>query len=332
MERDRQRGVKEPVQRTNWTTIVLIGALILLALIVAYFVTRGNPDQDKLTNAAASFASSAQTASDKMCASKSTYDLIKRDLFRRAAQVRGSDQAAYEQLSTVAVLRMENSVMESEDSSTGSVNCSGSLFLDLPPNVAVVGGRHTLTADIDYGVQPAADGTGPVVLLRNADAIVTPLATLSRTAQPHQEPTMAPVREGESVAATTGAVPPATPSLEATPGAASSRPTFDCGRRKLAAKSRYARMPDWPRSIATWPLNFRALWLRQHLTNRCFYVARVTVSSAIATDAPTIAASATLMWAGCVRSRTSWRAAGSRQDKWWISNGDFLVVGATNAP
>jgi hypothetical protein len=232
VERDRQRGVKEPVQRTNWTTIVLIGALILLALIVAYFVTRGNPDQDKLTNAAASFASSAQTASDKMCASKSTYDLIKRDLFRRAAQVRGSDQAAYEQLSTVAVLRMENSVMESEDNSTGSVNCSGSLFLDLPPNVAVVGGRHTLTADIDYGVQPAADGTGPVVLLRNADAIVTPLATLSRTAQPHQEPTMAPVREGESVAATTGAVPPVTPSLEATPGSASSRPTFDCGQAK----------------------------------------------------------------------------------------------------
>ena len=131
-------------------------------------------------------APGAQPASEKACASKSTYDLIKRDLFRRAAQVRGSDQAAYEQLSTVAVLRMENPVMESEDSSTGAVNCSGSLFLDLPPGVAVVGGRHTLTADVDYSVQPAADGSGPVVFLRNAEAIVTPLATLSRTAQPAQ--------------------------------------------------------------------------------------------------------------------------------------------------
>ena len=231
MEQDRQRGVKEPVQRNNWTTIVLIGALILLVLIVAYFVTRGNTVQDKLTNGAASSVPSAQTASDKMCASKSTYDVIKRDLFRRAAQLRGSDQAAYEQLSTVAVLRMENPVMESEDNSTGSVNCSGSVFLDLPPNVAVEGGRHTLTADIDYAVQPVAGGTGQV-LLRNAGAIVTPLATLSRTEQPAQEPTMAPVNEGESVDPAAGAMPPATPSQEATPRLAGSRPSFDCGQAK----------------------------------------------------------------------------------------------------
>ena len=74
--------------------------------------------------------------------------------------------------------------MESEDSSTGAVNCSGSLSLDLPPGVAVVGGRRTLTSDVDYTVQPAADGSGNVVLLRNADAIITPLATLARVAQP----------------------------------------------------------------------------------------------------------------------------------------------------
>ena len=35
--------------------------------------------------------------------------------------------------------------MESQDGSTGAVNCSGSLSLDLPPGVAVVGGRRTLT-------------------------------------------------------------------------------------------------------------------------------------------------------------------------------------------
>ena len=53
MEPDRPRGVEEPVQRTNWTTIALIGALVLLVLLVAYFATRGNADQDKLTNNAA---------------------------------------------------------------------------------------------------------------------------------------------------------------------------------------------------------------------------------------------------------------------------------------
>ena len=78
--------------------------------------------------------------------------------------------------------------MESQDSATGAINCSGSLSLDLPPGVAVVGGRRTLTSDVDYTVQPAADGSGDVVLLRNADAIVAPLATLARVAEPQQSP------------------------------------------------------------------------------------------------------------------------------------------------
>ena len=172
-----------------------------------------------------------QPASEKACASKSTYDLIKRDLFRRAAQVRGSDQAAYEQLSTAAVLRMENPVMEGEDSSTDAVNCSGSLSLDLPPGVVVVGGRRTLTADVDYSVQPAADGSGPVVLLRNAEAIVTPLATLSKTAQPAQTSSAAAVNEAEPAPATGGETQ-APPSTAAPPRPAGAGPSFDCAHAK----------------------------------------------------------------------------------------------------
>ena len=64
---------------------------------------------------------------EKRCAAQATYDLIKRELFRRAAQVRGSDQASYDRLSAYAVLRMENPVMESQDKDTGAINCSGSL-------------------------------------------------------------------------------------------------------------------------------------------------------------------------------------------------------------
>jgi hypothetical protein len=84
-------------------------------------------------------SSSTVASHQKLCASKVTYDLIKRELFRRAAQLRGSDQAAYDKLSAYAVARMENPVLESEDSSTGAVNCSGSLSIDLPPGVTVVG-------------------------------------------------------------------------------------------------------------------------------------------------------------------------------------------------
>lgn len=168
----------------NWTTMLLIGGLILVVLIVAYFATRGSSDQDKLTNTAV--ATSTPANHEKICASSATYGLIKRELFRRAAQLRGNNQAAYDELSTVAVLRMENPVMESEDTLTGAVNCSGSLSLDLPPGVAAVGGRTTLMSDVDYKVQPAADGSGNVVLLKNAEAIIAPLATLARTSQPLQ--------------------------------------------------------------------------------------------------------------------------------------------------
>jgi len=190
VEPERQRGVQEPVRRLNWTTIALIAGLILVVLLVAYFATRGNADQDKLTGAEAS--SGSVQSREKLCANSTTYGLIKRELFHRAAQLRGSDQAAYDRLTSFAVVRMENPVMESEDSSTGAVNCSGSLSLDLPPGVAVVGGRRSLMSDVDYTIQPAADGSGNVVLLRNADAIITPLATLAKVGEPAPAPAATP--------------------------------------------------------------------------------------------------------------------------------------------
>jgi hypothetical protein len=153
----------------------LIGGLIVLVLVIAYFATRGNSNQDKLTqNEVAQTSAQTKAPPEKLCASNQTYDLIKRELFRRAAQLRGSDQAAFDQLSGYAVVRMENPVMESQDNATGGVNCSGSLSLDLPPGVGIVGGRRTLTSDVDYTVQAAADGSGNVVVLRNAEAIIAP--------------------------------------------------------------------------------------------------------------------------------------------------------------
>lgn len=226
MEPDGTRDVQRPMRRLNWTTIGLAGGLLLLVLLVAYFASNRNPNQDKLADGTVN--QTQPDKSEKLCASKQTYDFIKRDLFRRAATVRGSDQDAYNRLADYAVLRMDNPVMESEDSSTGAVNCSGSLSLDLPPGVAVVGGRRTLMSDVDYTVQQAADGSGRVVLLRNADGIVTPLATLSRTAQPPAQPT-APVETNEVAPAESGqaAQPPATaPTPE--PTRSTARPSFDC--------------------------------------------------------------------------------------------------------
>ena len=232
MREPQRRGDVQPVMRQkNWTIVALLAGLFLLVIIVAYFATKRSSDEDKLTNAQVT-ASTAPNR-EKLCASKSTYDLIKAELFKRAAQLRGSDQAAYDRLSGYAVVRMENPVMESQDSTTGAVNCSGSLSLDLPPGVIVAGGRRTLMSDVDYTVQQAADGSGTVVLLRNADAIITPLATLARVAQPPapaapEENGVAPQAIGNAVQ--TAPQAPAVPPTALQPNVA--RPSFSCANAR----------------------------------------------------------------------------------------------------
>jgi len=220
----------------NWTTLALIAGLLILVALVAYFATSRNPDQDKLTGSDVANGNATAADPSKLCASKSTYDLIKRDIFRRAAQVRGSDQATYDKLAAYASLRMENPVMESQDTANNAVNCSGSLAIDLPPGLGVVGGRRTLSADVDYTVQPAADGSGTVVLLRNADAIITPLATLARVSEPAPSTGLPPADVNEVAPTEPAALPPneAQPPSEQGHQQSSSnaRPSFDCANAR----------------------------------------------------------------------------------------------------
>jgi hypothetical protein len=247
-EPKRADEVEPPPRQRSWTTIGLVSGLVLLAVILAYVLTRGNSEEDKLTNRTVSLGNPAPSARERLCGESATYDLIKRELFRRAAKLRGSDQAAFDRLASAAVIRMENPVMESEDATTGGVNCSGSVALDLPPGVEVVGGRRTLTSDLDYMVTSAADGSGPVVLLKNADAIVTPLATVAQISQSPAEVSQQPAQENgagaETAAPSTQPMPtverpqppPPPPQVQA-PGSqrirtATARPSFDCTRAR----------------------------------------------------------------------------------------------------
>lgn len=232
MEPSEPRDVHRPMRRLNPATLILLGGLVIALLLLAYVASTRNPDQDKLRTT--EVTSTQPAATEKRCASKATYDLIKRALFRRAAQLRGSDQAAYDRLSAYAVLRVENPVLESESGGNGAVNCSGSLSLDLPPGVAVVGGRRTLMSDVDYTIQPAADGSGDVVLLRNADAIVAPLATLARTASQQAPITAAPSLQPAPIPAPAPGTSPGTAPVNPPPPTApsrpeSARPSFNCG-------------------------------------------------------------------------------------------------------
>jgi hypothetical protein len=232
VEPDRDPDVQRPMRRLNPTVIALLGVLALIGLVWLFASTR-NSDQDKLKDG--QLTQSTPADPEKRCAAQATYDLMKRELFRRAAQLRGSDQAEYDRLAPYAALRVENPVMESQDKDTGAINCSGSVSLDLPPGVAVVGGRRTLTSDVDYTIQAAADASGDVMLLRNADAIITPLATLSRTAEPAAaqtapEDTNTPDTADEPQPTVQEVQPPSQPQPSAAPVArpVGARPSFDC--------------------------------------------------------------------------------------------------------
>ena len=175
------------MRRLNPTAIALLAGALLLLLIIYIFTGATRTNTDKLTDAQVAAQAEASDP-ERRCGSQKTYDLIKRELFRRAAELRGSDQAAFDRLSAYSVVRMDAPMLRSHDEDVGTITCAGSLALDLPPGVAVVGGRRTLTANIGYAIQPAADGSGDVLTLSNADAIITPLATLARVGTPAGEP------------------------------------------------------------------------------------------------------------------------------------------------
>jgi len=249
-----------PTRRWSPAVLALIGAGLLILLLIGLAAWRGSGDQDRLGDNQNASATRAEDP-EKRCASQRTYDLIKRDLFRRAAALRGSDQAAFDKLSAYSVVRMEAPVLKSDDEDVGSVSCTGALTLDLPPGVAVVGGRRSLTADVDYSLQPAADGSGDVLTLSSADSIVTPLATLARIGRPAGEPLttppptepsapLAPIPD-DPFAPPPGSASPPAPSPE--PPVASSSPSFNCRNARTRGEIAVCGDAGLATSTARWP-------------------------------------------------------------------------------
>ena len=217
------------LSRPTLIALVLFGLVVLL-LFGFWISQRAEPDQDRLSDEQIAQGASPLDDAEKRCGSQRSYELIKRELFRRAAELRGSDRAAFDQLTAASSVRMESPSVTARDADLGSVSCSGHLSLDLPPGVAVVGGRRTLQADINYRLQPAADGSGEVLFLEGADAILVPLATLARVAGPPDrgEPAQ-PIEGGAELSAPAAVEAPRPPVAQpAEPPRSSARPSYDC--------------------------------------------------------------------------------------------------------
>ena len=218
-----EESPQERKRLNAWLIVALVAAVaagVLLASTVWDNRWSGNV-------AAVNETAPAQPADPRTwCADQATYDSIRRELFRRAAQVRGGDEQAYARLADFALLRMSGPVARGVDEQLGSVTCSAAASLDLPPGVAVAGGRRSLSGDLDYTVQSAADGTGNVVRLGNADAIVIPLATLVRTGAPENAPLVPPALENQIVEPPVGDDEAGVDDVG--PSQAVANPSFDC--------------------------------------------------------------------------------------------------------
>lgn len=243
--------------------VLLLGLVIWFALGLARDGDQDRLSDDQLANRADENATSAGQGPDERCAAPATYDLMKRELFRQAANLRGSDSAVFDRLAAYAALRVEAPVVEQQDAGLDMVSCSARVSLDLPPGVAVVGGRRTLTASLSYAVQPAADGSGDVVTLRGADAITIPLATLAKEGGQSSAPT-APQVEPNSVPSDPLApqpepspsppvtAPPVSRPIEPSPPPAprperaetSARPSFNCARARTRGEMAVCRSPS----------------------------------------------------------------------------------------
>ena len=130
------------MRRLNPTVIALLAGALMLLLIIYVFTGATRTNTDKLTDAQVA-AQAEATDPEKQCGSQKTYDLIKRELFRRAAELRGSDQAAFDRLAAYSVVRMDAPMLRSHDEDVGTITCAGSLALDLPPEADPV--AHLLT-------------------------------------------------------------------------------------------------------------------------------------------------------------------------------------------
>jgi uncharacterized protein YecT (DUF1311 family) len=164
----------------------------------------------------------------EVCASPQTYDALKQLLFDEAIRIRNADPVNLDMVATHSVVRMEEPVVRSRDEELGVTVCAGRFVLELPPGAERgFGGERRLVARVEYGAQPAADGSGLVFRMRGAEPIVYKLAAFDLKSQPLPPPPV--VAAAPEAPASEAPEPPAEPAPpEPAPPPQRAQPSFDC--------------------------------------------------------------------------------------------------------
>lgn len=115
-------------------------------------------------------------SSTSLCANPAVPGLIKAEILRRAAGMRGADRTQLERTGAQALLRLDSPASRSEGGS-GAAGCSAGASLDLPPGVVVDGGRTNMNAQLVFGVSQSGESVY-LAGLSGAGNLVRSLATL----------------------------------------------------------------------------------------------------------------------------------------------------------
>lgn len=166
-----------------WPALVGLGILILLIVGVVVYGRMGSQEETADLNlavandmAAANVLEAAPTGT-ALCASTSTYLRIKDAIFDRAQKAFGGDPGPLESLRRSVGVRMQYPLLRGVHQDVSRTDCSGRLILDLPPAArGAFDGAPALESDIQFSVQPSADGNGDVVEVSGGDDVVQQLA------------------------------------------------------------------------------------------------------------------------------------------------------------
>jgi hypothetical protein len=207
---------------------------ILAAALSLSACNRGNEDALSENQIGGNAAERAE-AGDNRCASAATLDLVKRELFRRAAEIRGNNADDYARIAEYALLTLDGAAPTAPVADDAAADCRARANLRFPPGLKVAGGRTTLTGSIGYGVGAPPSGT---VSISDGDSITIPLATLTQaragtSAAPAPAP--API-ETPTRPAPVDPIAPLPDSDAADAAAAPGNPSFDCQRARTRSE------------------------------------------------------------------------------------------------
>jgi hypothetical protein len=117
------------------------------------------------------------TPGQRLCASQTTIDSIRRRIFTRARAATEQDGAELTRLENGTVARMEEPRLLDFDEGVEQARCEGRLILELPRGTEpAFNNSRRLAASLDYIAQPAPDGSGSIYRIAGADGIIDRLA------------------------------------------------------------------------------------------------------------------------------------------------------------